>query len=68
MGDWKAVRLNLAKNQDAPIQLYNLARDIGETKDVAAQNPDVVKRIKPIFTSARVESGLFTLFPKRKLN
>ena len=68
MGDWKAVRLNLAKNPDAPIQLYNLAKDIGETKDVAAQHPDVVKRIKPLFTSARVESGLFTLFPKRKLN
>ena len=68
MGDWKAVRLNLAKNPAAPIQLYNLAKDIGETKDVAAQHPDVVKRIKPIFTSARVESGLFTLFPKRKLN
>ena len=68
MGDWKAVRLNLAKNPDAPIQLYNLSKDIGETKDVAAQHPDVVKRIKPIFTSARVESGLFTLFPKRKLN
>ena len=68
MGDWKAVRLNLAKNPDAPIQLYNLSKDIGETKDIAAQPPDVVKRIKPIFTSARVESGLFTLFPKRKLN
>ena len=68
MGDWKAVRLNLAKNPDAPIQLYNLSKDIGETKDVAAQHPDVVKRINPIFTSARVESGLFTLFPKRKLN
>ena len=41
---------------------------MGEPKDIAEQHPDVLKRIKPLFTSARVESGRFTLFPKHKLN
>ena len=66
MGDWKAVRLKVGNNPDAPIHLYNLATDIGETEDIADQHPDVVKRISPLFKSARVESDLFTLFSKNK--
>ena len=38
MGDWKAVRLR----QDGPIELYDLKADLGETRDVAADHPDVV--------------------------
>ena len=30
------------------LRLYNLATDIGETTDVAAQHPDVVKRLKAL--------------------
>ncbi len=66
MGNWKAVRLKVGNNPDAPIHLYNLATDIGETEDIADQHPDVVKRISPLFKSARVESDLFTLFSKNK--
>ena len=66
MGDWKAIRLKVAKNPNTPIRLYNLAKDIGETKDIAALHPEVIKRISPLFTSARTESDIFTLFPKKK--
>jgi len=66
MDDWKAVRLKVGNNPDAPIHLFNLATDIGETKNIANQHPDVVKRISPLFKSARVESDLFTLFSKNK--
>ncbi len=38
MGDWKAVRLK----KDAPLELYDLARDPNEQHDVAAAHPDVV--------------------------
>ena len=65
MGNWKAVRLNLAKDPNAAIELYDLSRDIGEENNIAALHPDVVGRIKPLFTSARVESEVFTLFPAK---
>ena len=39
-GDWKLVRL---KNQ--PDLLFNLAQDIGEKTDVAAAQPEVVKKL-----------------------
>lgn len=52
IGDWKAVRLGI----DAPIELYNLAEDIAETRDVAAENPDIVARARSLFDDARTES------------
>ena len=62
MGPWKAVRLGVRKNPDAPIELYNLKEDIGETKNVAAEHPDIVAKMKEIMKTARVESDLFRLF------
>jgi arylsulfatase A-like enzyme len=36
-------------------ELYNLERDLGETKNVAAENPDVVQRLMSIAGSVRKE-------------
>ncbi|HUW19309.1 MAG TPA: arylsulfatase [Sedimentisphaerales bacterium] len=52
MGDWKGIR-NGAK---APIELYNLRDDPGESKNVAAQNPQVVSQIEGIMRTARTDS------------
>ena len=41
MGDWKLVM-----QDDGPPQLYNLAQDVGEKNDLAAQQPDKVKQLK----------------------
>jgi arylsulfatase A-like enzyme len=41
MGDWKAVRLGMKQ----PIELYDLKTDAAEQHDMAAQHPDVVKRL-----------------------
>jgi arylsulfatase A-like enzyme len=49
MGDWKAVRLK----PGAPLELYDLARDVGETRDLAAAHPDVVARIESYLKTAR---------------
>lgn len=54
-GDWKAVRLG----PDQPIELYNLKEDPGERRNVAAQHPDVVERIRRILAQARTESPDF---------
>ena len=66
MGDWKAIRLKVKNNPEAPIRLYNLKEDIGETKDIAANHPDVVKRITPLFKEAHKPSERFPLFAKKK--
>ena len=58
MGNWKGVRQNiLRRNNPDPlrIELYDLADDIGETRDVAAQHPEIVARMReamPIATKA----------------
>jgi len=56
MGDWKGIRLNVAKEPDGPIELYNLKDDIGETKNIAAQNPGTVKKIEEYMKAAHVPS------------
>lgn len=52
---WKLIRTGLrpAKNQgkklsDVPLELYDLTVDPSESQDVAAANPDVVKRLEAI--------------------
>ena len=61
-GPWKAVRLNIARNPDAPIQLYNLDEDLGETTDVAAEHPEIVARMRQRMAQSHVESELFPFF------
>ena len=40
------------------LRLYNLDRDIGETTDVAAQNPDVVKRMQALIAEMDADLGI----------
>jgi arylsulfatase A-like enzyme len=42
MGDWKLVETTGVE----PKKLFNLKEDIGETKDLAAANPDKVKELQ----------------------
>ena len=61
-GDWKGVQLNVHQNfgrPDAPIEVYNLSADIGETHNVSVERPDIVKKFREIFREARVSSPLF---------
>lgn len=62
--NWKAIRTGLKeKESDTRIQLYNLETDLGETNNLADQNPEIVSRCRSIMRSARVESRLFP-FPE----
>ncbi|MDX2178009.1 MAG: arylsulfatase [Bryobacteraceae bacterium] len=51
MGDWKAVR----PQPNGPLELYNLKSDIGETKNVAAEQPQVMAKIETYLKTARTE-------------
>ncbi|MBD1261961.1 arylsulfatase [Maribacter polysiphoniae] len=59
MGDWKAVRNNVFKNPNAPMELYDLKNDIGENNDIAGSHPDIVKEMEDIFNTARTPSEVF---------
>ncbi|MEN6576392.1 MAG: sulfatase-like hydrolase/transferase [Phycisphaerales bacterium] len=56
MGDWKGIRLNVAKDPNGPIELYDLKGDMGEERNVADQHPEIVDRIAAIMASARTPS------------
>ncbi len=52
-GKWKAVWLA----PEEPIELYDLDADIGETRNLAATHPDVVKQFATYFATARTPSA-----------
>ncbi|MHC5024085.1 MAG: arylsulfatase [Planctomycetota bacterium] len=57
LGDWKAVR----RRKGTSIELYDLADDLAESRDVAAEHADVVAQIEHIFRTGRTESADFPL-------
>lgn len=61
-GEWKAVRLNLKNEKESPIELYNLADDPGESRNLATQHPDIVLEMKKLFQEAHIPNPVFKLF------
>ncbi|MBK7875496.1 MAG: arylsulfatase [Planctomycetes bacterium] len=59
-GDWKAVRRDMNKG-NSRVELYDLARDPNETRDVAAEHPELVEHARELLTSSRTDSALFPL-------
>ncbi len=49
-GKWKGI----SRGIDAPFELYDLSEDIGETKNIYADNPDIVVQIKAQMNEAYV--------------
>ncbi|RMG69980.1 MAG: N-acetylgalactosamine-6-sulfatase [Bacteroidetes bacterium] len=60
-GRWKAVRDSLRGHPGAPIQLYNLEQDPGETRDLASEYPEVVARLSDLMERAHTPHPLFPL-------
>jgi arylsulfatase A len=66
MGPWKGTRQKIGrKNNPNPtrIELYNLADDIGEARDVADRQPEIVARIRRIMAAEHEPSVLFPMPP-----
>ena len=58
MGDWKAVRYNVKKNADAPVELYHLARDPAEVRNLAAKHPELVTKARELMSRERTPSPI----------
>ncbi len=56
-GDWKAYRPAAGK----PLELYHLGEDLGETKNRAADRPDLVAELGRLLATARTDSPEFPL-------
>jgi len=48
MGKWKGI------GRSGKVRLYDLTKDIGETKDLAAEHPDIAKKLGEFMTEAWV--------------
>lgn len=58
LGRWKGIRTNLLAEL-APLELYDLEADPGETKDVARENPGIVARMLEILAREHTPSREF---------
>ncbi len=59
MDHWKGIRVDLESNPEASVELYDLATDVGETLDVAAEHPEIVNAIAEIMDDAHEPSETF---------
>ncbi len=59
MGKWKGIRLNVRKNPNSPIELYDLSKDIGEENNISSKHPDIVKKMEVAMESSHVENLIF---------
>ncbi|QDV52390.1 arylsulfatase [Gimesia fumaroli] len=50
-GDWKVVQ----NRMNQPVELYDLGKDIGETKNLAKQHPEKVKELTKVMQQAHTE-------------
>ncbi|MEM6697686.1 MAG: arylsulfatase [Bacteroidota bacterium] len=55
-GKWKAFRDDIKKDDNLEIELYNLEDDLQEQNNVAAQHPDIVKKLEQKMVASRYPS------------
>ncbi len=56
---WKAIRLQVKKNPNGPLELYDLQTDPQEKSNIASQHPDILRQMEQIMRQARTNSDVF---------
>ena len=59
IGDFKAVRQNLNTKSPGPWEVYNLETDSGESHDLAAERPDVIRQAETILQREVAPNAVF---------
>lgn len=65
-GDWKAVRVGVSKNRNAPIQLFNLKKDPSEKNDLAREYPEKLQEMVELMKQSHTPSEIFKFSSKAK--
>ncbi len=58
-GRWKAVRLNVAANPGAPVELYDLTADPAERRNVASAHPRTASELTAVMAREHTNSDVF---------
>ncbi|MEP3384659.1 MAG: arylsulfatase [Flavobacteriaceae bacterium] len=67
-GHWKAVKYNVLEKPNAPLELYDLSKDVKEENNIAKEYPKVVKEMEAIISGARTHSDIFAFKQETFLN
>lgn len=69
-GDWKLYRFwhDMPDGQSHRYELYNLKDDIGETRNLAAENPEKLKELADTLDAFYEESGALGYHPNQAFN
>jgi len=59
-GDWKLVRYDVFSPEKTTTELYNIAEDPSETKNMAEENQVITEELLHLMEGARTESPVFT--------
>jgi len=61
VGDWKAVKINVSTNSNAPIELYNLKLDPFETTNIATKEPAMAMKLDSMLQKAHTYNKAWPL-------
>jgi arylsulfatase A-like enzyme len=67
IGDWKGIQLNVSKNPDGPIAVYNLRNDLAETTDLSKEHTELVEQFRKLFENAHTPSDIFKFWASLKI-
>jgi arylsulfatase A-like enzyme len=61
LGRFKAVQSGAAKNAAGPIELFDLAEDLAEQRNIAADRPEIVEKVRTVMNESHTYSEFFDL-------
>lgn len=64
--NWKGVKLNVSKDGNAPLELYNLDTDPSEQNNIAAKHPEIVTRLSAMIKQAHKPNKDWPLLPDER--